>query len=100
MNRTISCFRAFLLAGLCTAIAPAVARAQDQTVTLEIRAEKWRGDSLVAEEERPLSMRQYLRDELLLMLDRAVFASVVVRGDYSDAEPTADNAFLTYIAGR
>jgi SAM-dependent methyltransferase len=70
----------------------------DQTISMEIRAEKWRGDSLVAEEEHALSMRLYLRDELLLMLDRAGFADVVVRGDYTDAEPTADHAFLTYIA--
>jgi len=34
----------------------------------------------------------------LLMLDRAGFKNVVVRGDYTDAEPTADNEFLVFIA--
>ena len=43
-------------------------------------------------------MRAYFRDELLLMLDRAGFEDVVVRGDYTDAEPTADNDFLVFIA--
>jgi SAM-dependent methyltransferase len=70
----------------------------DQTAWLELRAEKWRDGRLVAAEEHALSMRAYFRDELLLMLDRAGFRDVVVRGDYTDAEPTADNEFLVYIA--
>jgi SAM-dependent methyltransferase len=70
----------------------------DQTAWLEMRAEKWRDGRLVAAEEHVLSMRAYFRDELLLMLERAGFGDVVVRGDYTDAEPTADNEFLVYIA--
>jgi SAM-dependent methyltransferase len=70
----------------------------DQTAWLEMRAEKWRDGRLVAAEEHLLSMRAYFRDELLLMLDLAGFGDVVVRGDYTDAEPTADNEFLVYIA--
>jgi SAM-dependent methyltransferase len=70
----------------------------DQTAWLEMRAEKWRDGRLVAAEEYLLSMRAYFRDELLLMLDRAGFKDVVVRGDYTDAEPTADNEFLVFIA--
>lgn len=70
----------------------------DQTVSMEMRAEKWRDGQLVAADEHAISMRSYFRDELLLMLDRAGFADVVVRGDYTDAEPTADNEFLVYIA--
>jgi SAM-dependent methyltransferase len=70
----------------------------DQTVWMEIRAEKKRDGVLVASDEHTLSMRAYFRDELLLMLERAGFADVVVRGEYNDAEPTADDDFLVYIA--
>ena len=44
----------------------------DQTVTMEMRAEKRRdGGARRAEEARPISMRCYFRDELVLMLERA-----------------------------
>ena len=42
----------------------------------------------------------YFRDELLLMLDRAGFAELEVRGDYTDEQATADHEFLVYIASR
>ena len=70
----------------------------DQAITLEIRAEKWRDDHLLAEETHTLTMRSYFRDELLLMLDRAGFRDVDVRGGYVDERPTADHDFLVYIA--
>ncbi|HEY7561508.1 MAG TPA: class I SAM-dependent methyltransferase [Gaiellaceae bacterium] len=70
----------------------------DQRAVLEIRAEKRRDGTLVAAEERAISMRMYFRDELLLMLDRAGFGQVDVRGGYADEEPTADHEFLVYIA--
>ncbi len=72
----------------------------DQTVTLELRIEKTRDGELVAVEEHALSMRGYLRDELLLMLGRAGFDDVDVRGDYTDERPTADHRFLVYVARR
>jgi SAM-dependent methyltransferase len=70
----------------------------DQTVLLELRAEKRQDGALVAAEERVLSMRGYLRDELLLMLERAGFREVDVRGDYSDEPPTPDHRFLVFVA--
>jgi SAM-dependent methyltransferase len=70
----------------------------DQTVTLEIRAEKRRGGELVATEEHVLSMRGYLRDELLLMLERAGFRDVDVTADYADDPPTFESRFLVYRA--
>ena len=72
--------------------------ALDQTHTLEIRAQKWVDGELVATEEHPLSMRHYFRDELLLMLERAGFHDIDVRGDYSDDPPSPDHQFLTYRA--
>lgn len=70
----------------------------DQTHTLEIRARKWIDGELVATEEYPLSMRAYFRDELLLMLERAGFHDIDVRGGYTDEVPTPDHDFLVYIA--
>jgi SAM-dependent methyltransferase len=70
----------------------------DQTLSLEIHAKKWRQGSLAAEERHRISIRSYFRDELLLMLDRAGFADIDVRGDHTDEEPTADHTFLVYIA--
>jgi SAM-dependent methyltransferase len=70
----------------------------DQTLTLEIRAERRRAGELVAEEEHPISLRAYFRDELLSMLDRAGFRDVEVRGGYDDAAPTADHDFLVFVA--
>ncbi len=70
----------------------------DQTHTLEMRAQKWTAGELVATEERLLSMRSYFRDELLLMLERAGFDDVDVRGDYTSDAPTPDHEFLVFIA--
>jgi SAM-dependent methyltransferase len=72
----------------------------DQAITLEIRAEKWRNDVQLAEETYMLSMRSYFKDELLLLLERAGFADVDVRGGYGGEAPTADHDFLVYIARR
>ncbi len=72
----------------------------DQTLTLEIHAERWRDGQLDAEEKHALLHRWYFRDELLLMLARAGFTEVDVRGDHTDGEPTVDSEFLVYIARR
>jgi hypothetical protein len=63
-----------------------------------MRARKWVGGELVAEEEYPISLRALFRDEILMMLERAGFADVTVRGGYNDEEPTADHDFLVFIA--
>ena len=60
----------------------------------------WRDEELVAEEEHVLTMMLYFKDELVLMLERAGFADVSVRGPYNDAEPKPDDDFLVFIARR
>jgi SAM-dependent methyltransferase len=70
----------------------------DQSLVLEMRAEKWRDGVRVAAEEHSISIRGYLRDELLLMLDRAGFRDVDVRGDYTDDRPTPEHEFLVFHA--
>ena len=72
----------------------------DQVLTLEIRADKWVGGEHVAEETRTISMRMYFRDELLLLLERAGFSEIDVRGGYAAEEPTADSDVLVYVARR
>lgn len=72
----------------------------DQTLTFEMRAEKWVGGLRVAEETHALSMRMYFRDELLLLLERAGFSEIDVRGGYVGEAPTADSDVLVYTARR
>jgi SAM-dependent methyltransferase len=70
----------------------------DQTLTLELRADKWVLGEHVGEETHTLSMRMYFRDELLLLLERSGFSDIDVRG--KDGEPTADDDVLVYTARR
>jgi hypothetical protein len=70
----------------------------DQTFSLEIQAEKWREGQLIARERHSISMRMYFRNELQLMLERAGFSEVDVRGDYTDQPAAANQDFLVYLA--
>ncbi|MBA2384747.1 MAG: methyltransferase domain-containing protein [Actinobacteria bacterium] len=69
-----------------------------QQVSWEMRAFMWREGELVAEEEHRLTTTLYFRDELVLMLERAGFVDVQVRGQYNDAEPPPADDFLVFIA--
>ena len=69
-----------------------------QRSTWEMQALMWRDGELVAEEEHVLTSQHYFKDELVLMLERAGFADVEVRGRYNDAEPTPDDDFLVFFA--
>ena len=72
----------------------------DQTATLEMQAFMWRDGELVAEDTHVLTMRCYFRAELVLLLERAGFVDIEVRGDHNDAEPTGDDDFLVFLARR
>jgi SAM-dependent methyltransferase len=72
----------------------------EQQAVLEMRAYMWRHGQLVAEEEHRITLNLYFKNELLLMLERAGFADVVVHGDHTEQEPTADSDFLVYVAKR
>ena len=69
----------------------------DQRVTLEMHAQRLRGE-VVEEERYTLTERMYFRDELVLLLERAGFEDINVRGGYEDEDPRADHEFLVYIA--
>ncbi len=66
----------------------------------EIHALQWRDGALVAEERHRLTVNLYFRGELVMMLERAGFSDVQVRGEYNDLEPTPDDHFLVYVATR
>ena len=42
----------------------------------------------------------YFKDELVLMLERAGFADIEVRGQHNDLPPTPADDFLVYLARR
>ncbi len=72
----------------------------DQTMVLEIRADKWVDDAHVASEVHTLSMRMYFHAELLLMLEAAGFTVAAANGDHRREPATADSDFLVYTARR
>jgi len=72
----------------------------DQTLVMEIRADKWVDGFNVASEIHTLSMRMYFHAELLLLLESAGFAVTAVDGDHKREPATADSDFLVYTAER
>jgi hypothetical protein len=67
-------------------------------VTLEMRGAMRRDGRVIEEDEHTLPMTLYFTSELELMLDGAGFPDVVVRGDYTDLEPTGETDFVVFIA--
>ena len=53
---------------------------------------------LEAEEVHRLDVGRYFRNEVVLMLERAGFADVVVHGEHEEREPTPDDDFLVFVA--
>ena len=72
----------------------------NQRATYEMRAEKWLDGTLIEEEKHLLKLTMYFKDELVLMLEKAGFSEISVRGGYADAEPTPDHDFLVFVAHR
>jgi SAM-dependent methyltransferase len=67
-----------------------------QSGTLEMHARMWRDGELVAEETHPIDLVFYFKDELVLMLERAGFRDVEVRGGYDGGTPTPEHEFLVF----
>ena len=72
----------------------------DQQEAWEIHARQWQDEVLLAQERHRLTVNLYFRGELVLMLERAGFASVEVLGQYNDLPPTPEDDFLVYVARR
>ena len=71
-----------------------------QRLTMEMRGFMWHDGDLVEQDEHVLKMTLYFTSELRLMLERAGFSDIELRGDYSDKEPTGDTGFVGFIARR
>jgi SAM-dependent methyltransferase len=71
-----------------------------QRVTLEMRGFMWRDGRLVEQDEHVLKMTLYFTNELQLMLDRAGFSEIEVRGDYRDEAPSSDTEVDVFTARR
>ena len=72
----------------------------DQSIVLEMRADKWVGGEHLTVERHQLSMRFYLHQELLAMLGRAGFEVVDVHGDHRPEPLGPDSRFAVYHARR
>ena len=72
----------------------------DQTLMLEIRADKWVDGSHVASELHALSMRMYFAAELRLMLEAAGFVVTAMHGDHQPEAATADTDFVVFVCER
>jgi SAM-dependent methyltransferase len=67
-------------------------------VTKEMRGFMWREGRLVEQDEHVLKETFYFTNELRLMLERAGFVDVHMRGDLTEDEPTSDTESIVYIA--
>jgi hypothetical protein len=65
-----------------------------------MRAQLWRDDELLEDEQRTLHINLYFKNELVLLLERAGFEEVVVEGDHNGAAATPEDAFVTFAASR
>jgi hypothetical protein len=52
----------------------------------------------LAEEEHTLVSQEYLRNELLMMLEQAGFGQIEIQGDFAEEQATADSEVLVFIA--
>jgi SAM-dependent methyltransferase len=71
-----------------------------QVVSSEMRALMWRDGELVADELHQLRMTLYFAGEIELMLERAGFREIAVRGAFRDEPPTKDDEFVVFSARR
>ncbi len=70
----------------------------EQRMSWVMVARRWRDGELEMEETHRLDIGLYFKNELLLMLERAGFAEVVVHGDHVEAPPTPDDEFVVFVA--
>ena len=70
----------------------------EEVATRQIRARLWRKGELLEEEVHTQKLEDYSKNELVLMLERAGFGEIQIRGDYSDEPATADHKALVFVA--
>lgn len=69
-----------------------------QVVTMEMRGSMWRDGRLIQQDEHVLTMALFFTHELRMMLERAGFSDIELRGDHSDQEPTGETESVVFIA--
>ena len=70
----------------------------EQTVTTELRVERWRDGELEAAEQHRMTASMYLRPEVELMLRAAGFDDIEVHGEHERRPATADDTFVVFVA--
>jgi hypothetical protein len=70
----------------------------DQKVTMEIHMQRWRDETLEAEEKYQLDIGMYFKNEMLMMLEVAGFSDIAVYGEHEDRPPTSDDDFIVFEA--
>ena len=56
--------------------------------------------NVAAEEQHRLAINIYFAQELVLMLEDAGFADVVIEGDYTGVQASGDDGNVVYVARR
>lgn len=69
-----------------------------QRITSELRGLVWKDGELVADETHGLKLTSYFPEEIVLLLERAGFVDVEMRGAYRDGPPTRDDEFVVFSA--
>lgn len=70
----------------------------DQRTVGEMRTLLFKDQQLVADETRTLTSNLYFRNELRLLLAQAGFRIEAEKGDWTDADATADHDVIIYVA--
>lgn len=72
----------------------------EQSATRQMRTLLWQDGQPVVDEVYTLTSNIYFRNELRQMLELAGFVVEAIQGDYTQADATADNEFIVFIARR
>jgi SAM-dependent methyltransferase len=72
--------------------------AAEHSLTRELQAWQWKGDTLIAHEAHALVINLYTSQEIMALLDAVGFTGVEVQGGYHGGPPTESDAFHVYLA--
>ena len=70
----------------------------EETQTRQMRARLWRNGELIEEQIHTQRYEEYGKNELLLLLERAGFDDIQIRGGYNDEPATPDHTSLVFLA--
>lgn len=70
----------------------------EQRSTGEMRTLLFKDKQLVADDTRTLTSNYYFRNEMRMLLEKAGFTVEAQKGDWTDADATADHNVIVYFA--